>query len=157
MMSPKLQPTKKGKKSRFAPTIPLNKQFSQGDMFMAKSTAGISPKFASPFSKYTNSKIINQETLKKLLKDKTDQENVKDSSLDISYLDYTDIDLLSLRNSTTNYLTLNEEKMLYKHVWAMFSNTQIVDSYMMSPYTFSKFIQEANRYYSKNKNPFHNF
>jgi hypothetical protein len=100
---------------------------------------------------------MNQEPLKRFIADRTAKRDKKDKLLDISFLDYTDIDLLDLRNCTTNYLNINEDKLLYKHIWAMFSNTQIVDSYMMSPYTFSKFIVEANKYYSKNKNPFHNF
>lgn len=107
-------------------------------------------------SKFGN-KIISQEPLKRFIADRTAKRDKKDQLLNISYLDYTDIDLLSLKNCTTNYLSINDDKELYRHIWAMFSNTQIVDSYMISPYTFSKFIGEVNKYYSKNENPFHNF
>lgn len=39
----------------------------------------------------------------------------------------------------------------------MLKNTQIVDSYMINPHTFSKFIKKTDNYYSRNNNPFHNF
>ena len=47
--------------------------------------------------------------------------------------------------------------MVYKYIWAMFSNIQIVTNHFVSPHTFSQFIKEADRYYSQNENTFHNF
>ena len=116
----------------------------------------------SPYSNFKSGNVTLVNDPIKKFKAERESSEVEKSKFnlaleDISYLDYTDIDLLSLRNSTTNYLSISDDKLLYKHVWAMFSNTQIVDSYRMSPYTLSKFIAEANSYYSKNNNPFHNF
>lgn len=76
---------------------------------------------------------------------------------DVSFLDYTDLDLISIKNATTNYLLISNRHELYRHIWAMFSNTQIIEAYKISPFKFSSFIMEVDKYYSKMNNPFHNF
>ena len=76
---------------------------------------------------------------------------------DVSFLDYTDLDLLSIKNATTNYLLIQNRNELYRNIWAMFSNTQIVEAYKISPFKFSSFIMEVDKYYSRMNNPFHNF
>lgn len=61
-MSPTFHAAKKGKKSRFAPTIPFGKQKSQGDIFKNNPVLDKSPKIASPFSKMANqSNLISKQ------------------------------------------------------------------------------------------------
>lgn len=138
LLSPTLENTFKSKKSKFA-------QMIEND-----------PLGGSPSSKFA---LMQKEPLptKQFKADRNGNRARNDLITDISFLDYTDLDLLSVKNATTNYLLIQNRNELYRYIWAMFCNTQIIEAYKISPFKFSNFITEVDKYYSKNNNPFHNF
>ena len=104
LLSPTLGNKFKNKKSKFA----LSQEYD--------------PAQNSPSSKFA---LMQKDPLptRQFKADRNANRARNDMITDVSFLDYTDLDLLSIKNATTNYLLIQNRNELYRNIWAMFSNT----------------------------------